>query len=80
MTVQDTSPTPMCLSCFTHHRLEEEKISMHTTNCYVNKQYFKENEAAIMSRIVMPIEDNQTAAPTSADNNVSQTSTEYSKT
>ena len=49
-------------------------------NCYVNKQYFKENEAAIMSRIVMPIEDNQTAAPTSADNNVSQTSTEYSKT
>ena len=49
-------------------------------NCYVNKQYFKENEAAIMSRIVMPIEENQAAAPTSADNNVSQTSTEYSKT
>ena len=48
-------------------------------NCYVNKQYFKENEVAIMSCIVMPIEENQAAAPTSADNNVSQTSTEYSK-
>ena len=80
MTVQDTSPTPMCLCCFTHHRLEEEKISMHTTTAMSTNSTSQENEAAIMSRIVMPIEDNQTAAPTSADNNVSQTSTEYSKT
>ena len=48
-------------------------------NCYVNKQYFKENEAEIMSRIVMPIEENEAAPTTSADTNVSQTSTEYSK-
>ena len=50
-------------------------------NCYVNKEYFKQNEAAIKSRIVMPIEENQehVAAPTSADN-VSQSSMENSKT
>ena len=50
-------------------------------NCYVNKEYFKQNEAAIKSRIVMPIEENQdhVAAPTSVDN-VSQSSMENSKT
>ena len=50
-------------------------------NCYVNKEYFRQNEAAIKSGIVMPIEENQehVAAPTSADN-VSQSSMENSKT
>ena len=50
-------------------------------NCYVNKEYFKQNEAAIKSQIVMPIEENQdhVAAPTSGDN-VSQSSMENSKT
>ena len=50
-------------------------------NCYVNKDYFKQNKAAINSRIVKPIEENQpqVSAPTSADN-VSQSSIETSKT
>ena len=49
-------------------------------NCFVNKEYFKKNEAEIKSRIVMPVEENQAAAPTLGDNNVSQSSMEYSKT
>ena len=49
-------------------------------NCFVNKEYFKKNEAEIKSCIVMPVEENQAAAPTSGDNNVSQSSMEYSKT
>ena len=53
-------------------------------NCYVNQDYFKQNEAAINSHIVKPIEENQPqvlgqdAAPTSPDN-VLQSSTETSK-
>ena len=43
-------------------------------NCYVNQDYFKQNEAAINSCIVKPIEENQPkvlgqdASPTSPDN------------
>ena len=50
-------------------------------NCYVNKDYFKQNKAAINSRIVKPIQENQPQIPatTSADN-VSQSSIETSKT
>ena len=53
-------------------------------NCYVNEDYFKQNEAAINSRIVKPIEEiqppvlGQDAVRTSPDN-VSQSSTENSK-
>ena len=51
-------------------------------NCYVNQDYFKQNEAAINSRIVKPIEEippqGQDAVQTSPDN-VSQSSTKYSK-
>ena len=50
-------------------------------NCYVNRDYFKQNKAAIKSHIAMPIKENQdqVAALTLADN-VSQSSMEYSKT
>ena len=50
-------------------------------NCYVNQDYFEQNEVAINSRIVKPIEENQPqdATPTSVDN-VSQSSMETSKT
>ena len=53
-------------------------------NCYVKQDYFKQNEAAINSHIVKPIEGNQPQvlgqeeSPTSP-NNVSQSSTETSK-
>ena len=53
-------------------------------NCSVNQDYFKQNEAAINSCIVEPIEENQPqvlgqdASPTSPDN-VSQSPTETSK-
>ena len=53
-------------------------------NCYVNQDYFKQNEAAINSRIVKPIEQiqpqvlGQDAVRTSPDN-VSQSSMENSK-
>ena len=53
----------------------------YVNNCYVNKDYIKQNKAAINSRIVKPIQENrpQLQAPTSADN-VSQSSIETSKT
>ena len=51
-------------------------------NCYLNQDYFKQNEAAINSHIVKPIEEippqGQDAVRTSPDN-VSQSSTENSK-
>ena len=52
-------------------------------NCYVNQDYFKQNKAAINSCIVKPIEEippqGQDVVQTSPDN-VSQSSTENSKT
>ena len=80
MTALDTSPSNNLFILFVPPSCKKgNNLDVHY-NCYVNKEYFKQNEAAIKSRIVMPIEENQehVAAPTSADN-VSQSSMENFK-
>ena len=80
MTVQDTSPTPMCLCCFTHHRLEEEKISMHTTTAMSTNSTSKRMKLRSCHALLCPLKITKLQHQPRADNNVSQTSTEYSKT